>query len=123
MALDPRVTIGIGLLLVAAGSWTNSLLTADWGFAEFALAGQIFLLVGDEPGQAGDVLDLAAGFFDQGRDIRKRLVRLRDEVTALEFLLRVPADLAGQEHHAPFGNDAVGEALADRCIIKKSGLS
>ena len=36
--LDPRVSIGIGLLLVAAGSWTNSLLTADWGFSQFALS-------------------------------------------------------------------------------------
>lgn len=51
MVLDPRVTIAIGLLLVAAGSWTNSLLTAEWGFAEFALsqglrgAGLIFAFI------------------------------------------------------------------------------
>ncbi|MDE0856121.1 MAG: DHA2 family efflux MFS transporter permease subunit [Nevskia sp.] len=50
-ALDPRITISIGLLLVAAGSWTNAQLTADWGFAQFAVsqslrgAGLIFAFV------------------------------------------------------------------------------
>jgi len=49
--LDPRMTICIGLILVAAGSYTNSLLTADWGFREFALsqslrgAGLIFAFI------------------------------------------------------------------------------
>jgi len=49
--LDPRVTIVIGLVLVATGSWANTGLTADWSFAEFVLpqalrgAGMIFAFV------------------------------------------------------------------------------
>ena len=49
--LDPRLVISIGLVLVAAGSYTNAELTADWGFREFALsqflrgAGLIFAFV------------------------------------------------------------------------------
>jgi DHA2 family multidrug resistance protein len=49
--LDPRVTISIGLLLVALGTYTNALLTADWGFREFVLsqslrgAGLIFAFI------------------------------------------------------------------------------
>jgi DHA2 family multidrug resistance protein len=35
--LDRRLTIVIGLLLVAAGSYTNSVLTSDWGAAQFVL--------------------------------------------------------------------------------------
>ncbi|HZR38130.1 MAG TPA: DHA2 family efflux MFS transporter permease subunit [Nevskia sp.] len=50
-ALDPRVTIAIGLVLVAAGSWANAQMTADWGYAQFVLpqalrgAGLIFSFV------------------------------------------------------------------------------
>lgn len=46
-----KPTITVGLLLVAAGSWTNAALTAEWGFHELALsqalrgAGLIFAFV------------------------------------------------------------------------------
>jgi DHA2 family multidrug resistance protein len=49
--LDPRVTIAIGVLLVAAGSYANTALTEDWGGAQFLLpqalrgAGMIFSFV------------------------------------------------------------------------------
>jgi DHA2 family multidrug resistance protein len=35
--LEPRLVILIGLMLIAAGTFTNTLLTSDWGFAQFAL--------------------------------------------------------------------------------------
>ncbi len=50
-ALDPRVTIAIGLVLVAAGSYANAQMTADWGYNQFILpqalrgAGLIFSFV------------------------------------------------------------------------------
>jgi DHA2 family multidrug resistance protein len=37
MKMDPRLVIAIGLALIAAGSFINSGLTANWGFAQFAL--------------------------------------------------------------------------------------
>jgi MFS transporter, DHA2 family, multidrug resistance protein len=49
--LDPRVTIAIGVVLVAAGSYANAALTGDWGGAQFLLpqvlrgAGMIFTFV------------------------------------------------------------------------------
>jgi MFS transporter, DHA2 family, multidrug resistance protein len=49
--MDPRLTIAIGLVLVAVGSYANSTLTADWGQAQFVLpqalrgAGMIFAFV------------------------------------------------------------------------------
>ena len=50
------------------------------GFADLALAGEVFLLVGDVPGQAGDVAGLAAGGADDGDDVGERLLHLADEV-------------------------------------------
>jgi DHA2 family multidrug resistance protein len=50
-ALDPRLTIGVGLALVAVGSYANAGITADWGAAQFVLpqalrgAGLIFVFV------------------------------------------------------------------------------
>lgn len=35
--MDPRYVIAIGLALIAAGTYMNSFLTADWGIVEFAL--------------------------------------------------------------------------------------
>ncbi len=35
--MDPRRVIVIGLVLIAAGTYLNSFVTSDWGFAEFAL--------------------------------------------------------------------------------------
>ena len=57
------------------------------------------------------MLRLAAGFRDQRHDVGERLTRLRDEIVALEYLLGVPADLAGEENEAAFGRNAVGEAF------------
>jgi len=37
MKLDPRLVITIGLLLIAAGTFLNTGLTADWGYAQFVL--------------------------------------------------------------------------------------
>src|ERR1700720_4651988 len=81
------------------------------GVAQFAQVREIVLLVDDEPGQAGDVLRPAAGLGHQRHDVRQSLARLRDKIRAVEFLLRIPADLAGEEHHAAFGGDAVGKAF------------
>jgi DHA2 family multidrug resistance protein len=50
-ALDPRVTISIGLVLTAIGSWANAWMDPGWGYAEFVLpqilrgAGLIFAFV------------------------------------------------------------------------------
>lgn len=35
--IEPRLTMALGLLLVAAGCWRNSFLTVDWGYDEFFL--------------------------------------------------------------------------------------
>ena len=48
---------------------------------------------------------------DERDDVRQRLARLRDKILAVEFLLGIPADLAGEKNHAAFGGDAVGKAL------------
>jgi len=37
MKMDPRLVIAIGLVLIATGTFTNTQLTSDWGFAQFAL--------------------------------------------------------------------------------------
>src|SRR5580692_12543419 len=57
------------------------------------------------------MLGPAAGFGNQRHDVGQGLARLRDKIRAVEFLLGIPADLAGEEHHAAFGHDAVGKAL------------
>src|SRR5580700_3683255 len=57
------------------------------------------------------MLRFAAGFGNQRDDVGERLARLRDKIRAVEFLFRIPADLAGEEHHAAFGHDAVGKAF------------
>src|SRR5215469_12115162 len=81
------------------------------GFAQFAQPRQIFLLVEHKPGQPRDMAGLAAGFLDERDDIGERLTSLGDEIDALEPLLGVPADLAGEKHRAPFCDDAIAETL------------
>src|ERR1700723_2527771 len=53
----------------------------------------------------------AAGLGDDRDHVRERLAHLRDEVPALELLVRVPTDLAGDEHQPSLAGDAVGVAL------------
>src|ERR1700726_4706533 len=57
------------------------------------------------------MLRFAAGFGNQRDDVRQGLARFRDKVRAVEFLFRIPADLAGEEHHTALGGDAVGKAF------------
>ena len=64
------------------------------GLADLALAGEVLPLVGDVPGQAHDVLDVAAGGAHDRGDVGQRLLHLADEVAGLEHLVGVPADLA-----------------------------
>ncbi|HZR34188.1 MAG TPA: DHA2 family efflux MFS transporter permease subunit [Nevskia sp.] len=37
MKFDPRLVIGLGLVLIGIGTWINGQVTADWGIAQFAL--------------------------------------------------------------------------------------
>ena len=52
--------------------------------AHLLLPGEVFRLVGDEPGQPDDVLDAAAGSLDDGRDIAQRLLELADQAYLIE---------------------------------------
>ena len=80
------------------------------GGAELAAGGEILALVGDIPGHARDVLGPGARLGEHGDYILQRLPRLAGEIARLEFALLVPADLAGDEHLAAAGRDAVGIA-------------
>ncbi len=58
-------------------------------------------------------LRLTAGLRQNGEYVFERLLELRNEFFALEILIGVPADLAGNEHDAARRHtDAVG--IADR---------
>ena len=50
-------------------------------------------------------------------DVGKRLLDLGDEIVAGELLLRVPADLAGNEDLPAFRGHAVGEALGGGPVL------
>ena len=57
------------------------------------------------------MFDIAASLANQGDDICQRLSHLRDKIMAVETLLGIPADLAGEKNCAAFGDDAVGKAF------------
>jgi hypothetical protein len=52
----------------------------------------------------------AAGLHER-HDIRERLPRLCDKISALEPLLGIPADLAGEKDHAAFSDDTIAKAF------------
>src|SRR6185503_6243412 len=80
--------------------------------AELGPRREVGLLVAAIGREAADVLRPAARFGEHGEDIFKGLLKLSGNVFRLEALLGIPADLAGDEHQAPGGGDAVG--IADR---------
>jgi hypothetical protein len=53
----------------------------------------------------------AASLGDERHDIRERLPRLRDKISALESLLGIPADLTGEKDHAAFGDNGIAKAF------------
>src|SRR6202035_1461776 len=84
------------------------------GGADRGGARRIFLLVEDVPGHAGDMLGLGAGGGENLDDVAKGLTDLRHEIVAVELLLGVPADLAGDENQSAAADDAVRVSLGTR---------
>jgi hypothetical protein len=60
---------------------------------------------------------LGAGFFQHSRNVAQCEFGLRGEIIALECLLRIPADLAGDEHLATSCGNAIGIALGRRPTV------
>jgi hypothetical protein len=81
------------------------------GLANLSLRREVLSLVGDKPGQARDVLHLAARSLDDGTDIGQGLPHLADKVAGDKALLRVPTDLSAGIQSAVFGQNAVGIAF------------
>src|SRR6516164_9967492 len=69
------------------------------------------LLVEHEPGQPGDMFRAAARLRNERHDIGERLPRLCDKIPALELLLGIPADLAGEKDRAAIGDDAIAKTF------------
>src|SRR6516164_7697522 len=57
------------------------------------------------------MLRATAGLGNERHDIRERLPRLCDKISALETLLGIPADLAGEKNHATLGDGAIAKAF------------
>ena len=72
------------------------------------------MAAGHVPGQANDVLRPPAGLRQHADHVGKRGAHLRRELEMREFLLRVPADLAGDEHLRSARRDAVRVSLGPR---------
>src|SRR5882672_3598779 len=77
------------------------------GVPDFSQSGQIFLLVGDEPGQSRNVLRRPAGLSHDRNDVLQSLPGLGDEVLAFEFLVGIPPDLASDKHGPTFGGNSI----------------
>src|SRR5215510_2892239 len=77
------------------------------GFPDLSQSGQIFLLVGDEPGQPRNVLRRPAGLAHDRNDVLQGPAGLCDEVLAFEFLVGIPPDLASDENDPTFGGNSV----------------
>ena len=80
---------------------------------EFAPAGEISGLVDAKCRHSANVAGLAAGLRQNGEDVLERLFELRNEFFALEMLIGIPADLAGNEYDAA-GRHANAVGIADR---------
>jgi hypothetical protein len=63
---------------------------------------EVLPLVGDVPGEPHEILGLRLRFGEDLDDVLERLLDLRHEIVAGDFLPRIPADLAGDEDLAPF---------------------
>src|SRR5687767_336882 len=84
------------------------------GLADRFQGTEVFLLVEHVPGEAHDVLGLAAGLRQDGEDVLERLAELPGEIARFPPALAGPADLAGDEDDLAAGDDAVREALGAR---------
>src|SRR5690606_3566212 len=80
--------------------------------AEPRQAFDVLLLAGHENGHAPDAVHAAAGLLDAALDVQQRLAELVGEVVALEALVFVPADHAGNEQRPALRqHHGVGVAL------------
>ena len=80
---------------------------------EFASAREIGGVVDAKGGYSANVVRLGAGLRQNGDDVLERLLELRNEFVALEFLVGISANLAGDEHDAA-GRHADAVGIADR---------
>ena len=75
---------------------------APVGLPDLAHAREVLAFVGDVPSEPHEVLGPGLRLGQDLDDVPERLLDLRHEIVADDFLPRIPAHLAGDEDLAPF---------------------